>query len=385
MKIKHSIFRTGVIVVLLIFVILSGGFLKTVFFPTDEIPYENRPAKKIEKLSFESYISEEFQSSMENALGDQVHWAIKTKKLYNIIETHFALPIINALTASDETYIKYRNRFFYKDMLVVPPIELSEKLQSIDLGIETLNQYFSDCPDADFYVYYIETDCDVDFDTGQKSGVYEYYRSKLILPGSHIARLKIDSFEDYHSKFLKTDHHWNYLGAYQAYTDICSMLGVEPLEPKGEHTVYGNYLGTRAAGIEGLSPEDFTINVFDFPEMQISYTGYELNNEYGQQSLFLDDALNGISYGAVFGGDYGELIFDTGCNGENILVLGDSYDNALIKALASCFNTTYSVDLRAFEADTGYSFDIKQYIDQNNIDKVLIIGELDYFIDVINR
>lgn len=55
--------------------------------------------------------------------------------------------------------------------------------------------------------------------------------------------------------------------------------------------------------------------------------------DYGRQ-----DAVPGelaLSYGAFYGGDDGEIIFDTGRTDRgNLLVIGESYDNAILKLLA---------------------------------------------------
>ena len=62
-----------------------------------------------------------------------------------------------------------------------------------------------------------------------------------------------------------------------------------------------------------------------------------------------------------------------------ILIVGESYDNALLKLLASHFNKTYSIDLRNYERENNKKFNYLEYLNDNNIDKVLLIGNKDYF------
>ena len=355
--------------------VLVAGLVRAALSPDDEIAYENRPAEKLIELSPSSYGDTSFQDSVESTLSDQVHAAIKMKKLYNIIDSAAALPVINAVSGQDAGYIGYRDIWFYKDMLVLKPQPLSEHSHRLRHSAESINAHAQALPETEFYIYYIETDKDIDLHSGEKSGLYEFLSDNLQIDSSHISRLACNSYEDYARNFLSTDHHWNGSGAYSAYLDICRMLGIEPLPSQGLYCAEGKYLGTRAAGIEGLHPGDFDINIFDYPPMEISFNGRPLS-DYGRQAQFLADELATISYGRVFGEDGGEIVFNTGKDGRKLLVMGDSYDNAILKALSCGFSQTYSIDLRAHEA---YSFDLESYVREHEIDTVLFIGGIDYF------
>ena len=129
------------------------------------------------------------------------------------------------------------------------------------------------------------------------------------------------AFSEY---FYRTDHHWNYLGSYRAYRELLSFLGCTdaPLEPTATETL-GEFSGSKAAGT-GLDifSEPFTVYRFAYPEMTVTRNG-EPADDYGRQ-----DAVPGelaLSYGAFYGGDDGEIIFDTGrTDRENVLVIGES-------------------------------------------------------------
>lgn len=359
--------------------VLLTGLTRAIISPDDEIFYENRPAEKLYAPSAESYMDKSFQDSVENVLSDQVNAAIKMKKLYNIIDTSLALPAVKELHNSTDTYIAFRDIYFYKDVLVKKPVPFGEKRAALDATIKSLNQYFAASEETDFFVYYIETDRDIDFDTNQKSGFYEHISSTLALPSDHISKLSIDCFEDYSKNFLHTDHHWNGIGAYNAYLSICKMLGSEALESKDLYSSDGGYLGTRAAGVEGIEPESFSVNIFDFPTMDITINDNPAE-DYGMQSQFISNQMTEFSYGSVFGPDCREIIFDTGNTGNNLLVMGDSYDNAIVKALATGFSKTYCIDLRAYGAN---GFDLIKYVDEHDIDSVLFIGAVEYFSSIL--
>ena len=175
----------------------------------------------------------------------------------------------------------------------------------------------------------------------------------LNLPENRMLKYEIPDFAAFSEYFYRTDHHWNYLGSYRAYREAA---------------------GT---GLDIFS-EPFTVYRFAYPEMTVTRNG-EPAGDYGRQ-----DAVPGeltLSYGAFYGGDDGEIIFDTGRTDRgNLLVIGESYDNAILKLLASHFDRTYSVDLRYYRNYMGSDFSLSDYLRRNNITKVLLIGNVDYYI-----
>ncbi len=258
------------------------------------------------------------------------------------------------------------------------PVPLEERASGLQMCAEKIGSWSDALPDTDFYLYYIETDKDLDLATGQKSGLCDAFFSGLTLPRDHLGLLSVDSFDDYHRCFLKTDHHWNADGALQGYRDICGMLGLEPLSPIARHTVSGRYLGTRAAGMEGISAEDFSVDVYAPADMTIEIPAGPLPG-YSRREAFAADALPQFSYGSVYGADCGELIFRGGGDGGTMLVMGDSYDNAIAEPLASLFSECRFVDLRSYAAETGSAFDMVSYVQAHDIGSVLLIGGIDYF------
>ena len=55
------------------------------------------------------------------------------------------------------------------------------------------------------------------------------------------------------------------------------------------------------------------------------------------------------------------------------------------KNIASGFKETYVVDLRYYEPQIGKQFDFEKFINEHHIDKVLILGNNNYFINVKNN
>jgi len=342
-----------------------------------ELIYENRPAKRMPALNAETFLDGSFQSGFEDALSDQLPQASRMKKLYNIFDTRLALPVIHALSREGR-YVGFRDICFFRDMLVVRPLRLSEKTDKLRESAGIINTWAKALPDTAFYVYYIETDRDMNLQNGEKSGLYDCLSAALTLPAAHVSRLRVDSYDDYSRMFFRTDHHWNAAGSRQGLLDVCAMLSIEPPDSTGVFSVPACYRGTRAAGVEGFPAEDFAVNLYALPEMAVRIP-YGPIPDYGMQQLFLNGELETVSYGSVFGVDCGELLLDTGKPGERLLVLGDSYDNALAKPLASGFSQCWFVDLRSYAAELGRPFALESWLKEHEVNRVLLVGGIDYF------
>ena len=151
---------------------------------------------------------------------------------------------------------------------------------------------------------------------------------------------------------------------------MLTLLQVEeaPLVPTEERCVDDHYAGTKAATARlPQFRETVEVYTFDYPELGVSY---------GDERSFLLGSGERFSYGLFYGEDEAELVFNTGREGrENLLVIGDSFDNAILKLLASHFHRTFSLDLRYYrDQNTGEAPDLSAYIRDNRIDRVLVIG-----------
>lgn len=365
---------------------LAAGLVKTLFFPKDINYLENRPANKVTAFSVSAYLGSNFQESMENALSDQMLFAQRMKKAYNQADSYLLQQMLRpVILAYRDRYIPCHGIYvFQEEYLLYPLSRLWPGDTRYDANLHSYNAGFAANPGVDFYLYYIETDLDMDFETGERSGIYELIKENLELPEDHIGRLTVGDFEDYSRYFLKTDHHWCYRGAYRSYVDILQMLAPDetPLRPQ-ETVTLGTSSGSKAAGMGIYSfEEDFAAYRFAFPDMIVTINGQPAA-DYGSQSVWFQRAdegrwatiADGLRYGVFYGGDSGEVVFDTGrTDRENLLILGDSYDNAIIKLLAAHFSHTYAVDQRYYEAENGVPFDLSDYIKEHNITKVLVVG-----------
>ena len=382
MKKIINILFVGIIVLFLL-----AGLVFTLFFPEDINYLENRSANKVEKFTLETYLNGEFQKKFSDALNDQVPLQGRMKKMYNYFNSSYEKGMIyKAFGEKTERYISIKDGLLFDDSLVYEPSDLEVIKQNLDRKAANIEDKVKEHPDIDFYIYYIEKDTDINFETNEKIGAFEYLSEALQKESIPISALEVDSFEDFERNFYKTDHHWNCYGAYQGYSEVMDLLDIddEIIKPEKE-MILENYTlsGSKAAGIgvTGIFTESFPVYQFQYPEMDVQIDGEEAE-DYGRQQKYIsgEGDTESFSYGEFYGWDNAEIVFDTHhTEKENLLVIGESYDNAILKLLASHFEKTYSIDLRNYERTFGSKFQFSKYVKDNQIDKVLLIGNIDYF------
>jgi len=262
------------------------------------------------------------------------------------------------------------------------PLEREKPM--LERKAENYVSFLSAHPETEVYLYYVEKDTDFDPETGTKNGCYEYLRSLLPLGDDRAGRFAVDSADDLQRYFFHTDHHWNAEGSYRAYTEILSLLlpGEAPLEPLETVTV-GEIAGSKTKQrATAAFRERFEAYRFDFPEYEVLLNGAP-ERDYGAQDIFLDGlATDDLGYGSFYGGDEGCVYLHCPENAGKgtLLVVGDSFDNALLKLLAAHFETLIDFDPRNFRALTGVELHLEDYLEQYPEAKLLLVGNLDYFV-----
>lgn len=369
-----------VIIVALIFI---GGFLKTVIFSEDINDYENRTAYKYTKPTIKNITNKEFQDNIELTLSDQIPLSTTMKLKYNSINSFVNYNVMKALTKNNckDRYITMMpglTTYDCDNTLVYFPSDLESRKVPVDSRINNINKVI-ERDLATVYVYYIETDSDIDFTTNEKTGVSDYLIENLNTTHAHV--YKINNFEEFSQNFYKTDHHWKLTGSYKGYLELAALLNVKtPLEKGEKKCVETPFVGSKAysAGAGDVYNEEFCIYEFDIPKHSITINGKK-EKMYAARKA---SEIGWVAYGNGYGYDYAEIIFDyKQPKKENILLIGESYDNAILELIGSHYNKTYSIDLRHYEREFGEKFNYSEYVKEHDIDKVVFIGSMFYYSD----
>lgn len=153
--------------------------------------------------------------------------------------------------------------------------------------------------------------------------------------------------------YFRTDHHWQQLGAYYAAEEFAKTAGV-PFAPLSAYErqdrpgMLGSLYGYSKNSVKMKNnPDTFT---YYKPTNEFKVTVYDPNmqNPY-KLPLILSDAHYSVnnSY-MLYGGDMQVNHVETDVkNGRKLVIIGDSYDNAMFLNLTSSFEEIWVVDMRA--------------------------------------
>jgi hypothetical protein len=171
--------------------------------------------------------------------------------------------------------------------------------------------------------------------------------------------------------FFNTDHHWTGTGAYYAYVAFCKSSGITPVPLSSmQRNVIPNFLGTLYRSTRDKRLEENKDSVV-YHKVPVSYRAYQLyGNGYGlirKSSLYVDLAKGGNAYGVFLGGDLPALcVVSKQQNGRRVLILKNSFGNAISPYFVSHFERTYIGDYRYF------SCNLKDFIEKNQITDLVI-------------
>ena len=363
--------RTKKIMSVLVLLCLMTGALRALLLPKSVNSYENRPADRIPAFSLSAFADGSFQGGVEAALSDQLPFSQYFKKAcLELNSLYLNTQLLPLQQRWPDLALRCGGLRLYRGYLLYERGSFETYREPLSQLMESWRRAMEANPSVVFTFYYIETDGGMDLLTGEKNPFYEELCRCLAGSGARTGRFRLDGFSDYARTFRRTDHHWNHVGSYEAYCQLLPLLDVEedPLLPAEERIVDERYAGSKSfsAGMPRFC-EPAAVYFFDYPELGASY-GSEEAFRRGEETVF--------SYGDFYGTDRGELVFDTGrTERENLLVVGDSYDNAILKLLASHFNRTFCLDLRYKLLPEGEDrLDLTAYLRDHEIDRVLVIG-----------
>lgn len=185
--------------------------------------------------------------------------------------------------------------------------------------------------------------------------------------------------------FLRTDHHWAPLGAFYAAQQFAKVAKV-PFKPLScyERKVVHGYVGSMYGYSHDISlknaPEDFVYYVPKNVKYETYYTDYKINRNYeviGEgkpyKGIFFykyKDG-NGGAYCTFMGGDTRITRVKTNVNNHRrVMILKDSFGNALPGYLFYSFEEIHVVDYRYFTKN------MRKYVSDNKITDILFANNI---------
>lgn len=171
--------------------------------------------------------------------------------------------------------------------------------------------------------------------------------------------------------YYYSDHHWTSKGAYLAYSQLSKDLGYEPIS-ENDFTitnVSSNFLGS----IHSKSP--FTFTKLDSIYTYVSNQEINVIDETGTNQIMLYDEskLSTKNQYTYFLGGNPPIAIINGTGSDNILLIRDSYSNALAPFFINHYKEIHLIDLRTCKLS------MSEYIKEHQIDQVLILYSIPNF------
>lgn len=217
-----------------------------------------------------------------------------------------------------------------------------------------------------------------------------YYYSQL---SDDVNLIKIyDTLEDSKDDYIYfgTDHHWTMRGAYEAYVELCDVMGLEVVDAlnKWDYIEYSPFQGSYATGLDGqtvLEPDTVEAWVPEDTNDQLYWDWDGALEPKGKYNIINDlnlEAKSNGHYGSIYkhedsagfatfgGGDWALVRIENPNidDGSTLLIVKDSFGDAVYPLMVSHYQHIYVIDFRYF--DNG----IVKFALDHDVDDVIFIN-----------
>lgn len=182
--------------------------------------------------------------------------------------------------------------------------------------------------------------------------------------------------------YFRTDHHWTHLGAYYAYTALCKSAGFTPMSRDGFATgQWDNFVGSlytyTASYAQSKVLKENPDTVYYWKPIAdcktTCYTSTALTGAYAMGTICKINEDVDNKYLTFMGGDHPVAIVETDTDGPCILVIKESYGNALISWLTSHYSKIILIDPREY-FNKNSSIDLASFAQSQGVDQCLVVN-----------
>lgn len=359
-------------VIVLFILSLTVFTLLSVFLPkSDFSEAENRELQTLPEISLEAINSGDFQKEYNDYLSDQ----FVARDFWVKAKTNIMLALgkqdINGVYIGKDGYLleKYSESDYDSETVEYNVAALTSFLNKY--AAEGYNMKCAFVPSKGTVMTDKLPENAVPYDTsyvigGVKDGVSD--KVKLL---DFTEALKAHQNEYI---YFKTDHHWTQLGAYYAYTVLTANSSyASEYQPNLDNpkTVTEDFYGSTFDKIQmDIKPD--SIAYYDTGvKTHLDFNGEAKNSD----SLYFPSALETKNkYEYFLGGNYARCDITTDVkNGKTLLLLKDSYSNALVPFLACNYEKIIMLDLRF------YKDDINELISSEKPQDIFVINNTEKF------
>ena len=313
---------------------------------------ENRILEELPKFSFFSLRSGDFTKKFEAYCKDQFIFkdtlvCARSKLDYALGKREFNGVYIGL----DKNYYE---KYIYDEKKV-------DKFIKYVNDIDVKDKYIAICPDKG-EVYRDRLPKGAIFSDETK--VLDRYKNEIEGTYIDLYTLMMNHKDEY--IFYKSDHHWRE-GAYLAYKDIARAMGLEEMKTIEKVTCdnFRGSLDSKSSYYNSAVDEILFYLPKNYDDIKVKGDDKEI------KVLDKDEFKNKDKYKALFSGNYGLVeIEGNPSSDKTLLIIKDSFANAVSSLLTNEYKTIYMLDKRFFNQK------INDFVKENAIDTCLVLGSV---------
>lgn len=176
--------------------------------------------------------------------------------------------------------------------------------------------------------------------------------------------------------YYKTDHHWTSDGARVGFDGLMKFMGEEELKAEYDEKDLDDFLGTLYSKAPSAFAQKETMKLYTDKNSSMTVN---IDNGKKESDTIFDSSFEGKKdkYSTFFGGNFATInIKSTGAQQDKkVLILKDSYANCAMPYFTSMYSDVTMIDMRYYHIQP---LSVSEYIKQNNIDKVILLYNVDF-------
>lgn len=332
---------------------------------------ENRYLEKdAPPFNFESFLSGEFTENLDNYIQDQFPLRDDFVSMKSYFEILLGRKDINGVYLSKKNYL----------------IEMFDSIdmETVNRNIELINNLSKE-RNVSFALIPTSTEILKDYlprfawNVDQKKCI-EYIQSKLSPNVNFINPYNILNKHKNEYIYYLTDHHYTSLGAYYCYLEFCKKYHLIPhnISYFNVKEVSNNFLGTLFAKVNLKNQKKDSIHIYESDpknKIKVDYITKTSDSLYDFSHLKIPND----QYNLFLDRNHPLIKITTSVkNGNKICIVKDSFANSFVPFLIDHFQEIHIIDLRF------YSSNINKYLDENNLNEVLLYYNLKNFSEEAN-
>ena len=361
------------IIMVSIFIIFIMGFCVWTFFTKDRqfSEMENRNLAQFPEFSWKQLKDGKFTQELESYMSDQLPFKDSLVTLKTDTDRLLMHNLQNGVYfGSDGYYLQNYKEF---------PVQVNK-------NIGYVNELAGLCKDTEVDFMLVPNSISVMSDklpsvnnTEDQQKTIDKIKSgldksiKFYCPMDELKKAVADGTQTYY----KTDHHWTSDGARVAFDGFMKFLGEDELKAEYDVKELKDFMGTLYSKAPSAFSSKDTMKLYTDKnnKLTVKYVDQNKTTDTLFDSSFEDKK---DKYSTFLGGNFPvvEIKADNAQQDKKVLILKDSYANCAMPYFTSMYSDVTMMDMRYYHMQ---KLTVAEYVKQNNIDKVILLYNVDFF------